>query len=80
MLHLLINQKIVPKRSAVLGLPAEREAALPVAADNSGICKFADANGEDYEPVEGNLLELAEGAVKKFKELQVQGTSARSSM
>lgn len=49
----------------MLGLP-KRELAIAAAADHSQICKFGDIEGDDYEPIQGNIVKMADGAMKLF--------------
>ncbi|KAH6671182.1 hypothetical protein B0J14DRAFT_595495 [Halenospora varia] len=59
---------IVDKKSATLGLPGDREKQIPLEADHSGVCKFASADGDDYEYVSSNLVRLVESAVESAAE------------
>lgn len=52
------------KKSATLGLAGVRERQIPMEADHNGVCKFANAEGDDYEQVSFNLVRLVNAAVK----------------
>lgn len=52
------------KKSATLGLAGARERQIPMEADHNGVCKFASAEGDDYEQVSFNLLMLVKSAIK----------------
>lgn len=55
--------KIVDKKSATLGLSMNRETPIGLNANHSGIYKFGAIGDDDYEQVEGNIVELAEKAL-----------------
>jgi hypothetical protein len=54
----------VDKKSATLNLPGVREKQIALETDHSGVCKFASADGDDYEQVSFNLDRLVKSAVK----------------
>jgi len=58
----------VDQKSATLGLPGVRERQIPMEADHNGICKFASAEGDDYEQVSFNLVRLVNSAIKAAAE------------
>ncbi|KAA6410460.1 MAG: hypothetical protein FRX48_05882 [Lasallia pustulata] len=59
---------IVDKKSATLGLAGLRERQIPMDADHTGVCKFESAEGDDYEQVSFNLVQLVKSAVKSAAE------------
>lgn len=62
--------QIVEQKSATLGLPGERETQIAIDADHANVCKFPSIDGDDYEQVADNLVDLAERAVKTFADQQ----------
>jgi len=61
---------IVDKKSATLGLSDTRETQIALDADHNTVCKFASPDGDDYEQVSGNVVFLAESAIKALTERQ----------
>lgn len=55
--------------SAILGLPDDRETALGLEADHSGLCRFADEHGLDYRPVWKSIKSLVMRSLEKAQEL-----------
>lgn len=51
----VVNRIIVPKTSAIMGLPNERTAHLD--ADHRRICKFHSPNDPNYKLLRGNIIE-----------------------
>ncbi|MCJ1243623.1 hypothetical protein MMC30_000820, partial [Trapelia coarctata] len=66
--RMAIHGLIVDKKSATLGLSGTRERQIPVDADHKDLCKFAGAEGSDYEAVSANLVWLANCAIKAAAE------------
>jgi len=62
--------QIVDKKSATFGLPGGRENQIALDADHANVCKFPRIDGNDYEQVADNLVDLAESAVKTFADQQ----------
>lgn len=62
--------QIVDKKSATLGLAGVRERQIPMEADHNGICRFASAEGDDYEQVSFNLVKLVKAAIKAASETE----------
>jgi hypothetical protein len=60
--------QIVDKKSATLGLAGVRERQIPMEANHNGVCKFASADGDDYERVSFNLVRLVKAAIKAAAE------------
>jgi len=60
----------VDPKSATLGLAGTREKQIALDSDHSHICKFDKADGDDYEQVIDNLVDLVESATKAFEERQ----------
>ena len=63
---LTLIQQLVPKDSAVFGLPGERENQVKINADHSDVCRFDPAlelNQDNYILVEANLRRLCESAI-----------------
>jgi hypothetical protein len=58
----------VDKKSATLELAGTREKVIALEANHAGICKFNLPDGADYELVSGNIIQLAERAVKSAAE------------
>jgi hypothetical protein len=58
----------VDKKSATLGLAGVRERQIPLDADHNGVCKFASAEGDDYEQVSFNIVKLVKSAIKAVVE------------
>jgi hypothetical protein len=58
----------VDKKSATLGLAGVRERQIPMEADHNGVCKFASAEGDDYEQVSFNLVKLVKSAIESAAE------------
>jgi len=58
----------VDQKSATLGLAGVRERQIPMEANHNGVCKFASAEGDDYEQVSFNLVRLVKSAVKAAAE------------
>jgi len=58
----------VDKKSATLGLAGICERQIPMEAHHNGVCKFANAEGDDYEQVSFNLVSLVKSAVKAAAE------------
>ena len=56
------------QKSATLGLAGLRERQIPMDANHTGVCKFASAEGDDYEQVSFNILQLVKSAVKVAEE------------
>jgi hypothetical protein len=54
--------QIVDQKSATLGLPGTREIQIAMDADHARVCKFEKADGDDYEQVIGNIVELVKRA------------------
>ncbi len=64
--------RIVPRASAVIGLPGDMENQVGIDASHSEICRFDPSILEDmdnYEKVQGNFRELYEGALEKLGEI-----------
>ncbi|KAI9859416.1 MAG: hypothetical protein M1813_006753 [Trichoglossum hirsutum] len=59
---------IVDKRSATLGLPLNRETQIALNSNHSEICKFESTGSDDYEQVEGNIVELTKKALHAVAE------------
>jgi hypothetical protein len=53
-----------------MGLGDDRETVLGLAANHSTICKFEDANGEDYRHVWKSIRLLANNAIKQAQQLR----------
>ena len=76
--------QIVDKDSATLGLPSSRETQVALDANHSDICKFDAIDSDDYEQVEGNIVDLAKRALLAVAErarlaaLNVLGTQQLS--
>jgi hypothetical protein len=64
----------VDVKSATLGLPGTREKQIPIDGDHEHICKFEKADGDDYEQVAENLVELADSATRSNLARQLQAT------
>jgi hypothetical protein len=60
--------QIVDKRSATLGLPLNRETQIALNSNHSEICKFESTGSDDYEQVEGNIVELTKKALHAVAE------------
>lgn len=58
---------IVDQKSATLGLPGSREESIALEANHSNICKFPDADDDNYEQVIGNLKILVRDAEKRMQ-------------
>ncbi|KAL0636312.1 hypothetical protein Q9L58_004769 [Maublancomyces gigas] len=59
---------IVDQKSATLGLSMDRETPIGLDANHSNICKFGAINDDQYEQVEGNIMELAKKALIAVEE------------
>jgi hypothetical protein len=69
----------VDKKSATLGLAGVRERQIPMEADHNGVCKFASAEGDDYEQVSFNLVRLAKDAIKAAERERIASLGTPSS-
>jgi hypothetical protein len=54
----------VDKKSGTLGLAGHRERQIAVDADHNNICKFANAEDDDYEQISSNLVWLVNAAIE----------------
>ena len=57
--------QVVPRHSAVLGLPGDRESQIKIQASHENMCRFDPDVAIDkvnYELVEGNVVELCSEA------------------
>ena len=57
--------QVVPRHSAVLGLPGDRESQIKIQASHENMCRFdpdAAIDRVNYELVEANVLEQCEKA------------------
>lgn len=59
----------------MLGIP-NREVVIAAAADHLQICQFKDIEGDDYELIQGNILKMSDGAMKKFNRRRSRGISS----
>lgn len=55
--------QIVDKKSACLGLGGSREKTVALPADHRRICKFTDAEADDYVYVSKHFVELVTNAI-----------------
>ena len=64
---MLIKVKIVPRESAIFGIPGDREAIIEIKATHSDICRFdkSEYDKDLYKLVRGNVEDLYEKALKK---------------
>ncbi|VUC29184.1 unnamed protein product [Clonostachys rosea] len=58
---------IVPRNSAVLGLPDGHETRIALDRDHDGICKFASDREPEFQAVFANLVLLCQEATAAFK-------------
>lgn len=60
-------QKIVPKESARLGMPGDRENVVKLNADHRGVCKFgsSETDQDNLELVCANIENLFQSALKR---------------
>lgn len=56
--------QVVDQKSATLGLSGKRERQIAMDADHENICKFQAIDGDDYQQVADNIIEMAENAIK----------------
>ena len=61
-------------KSATLGLSGTREKQIPIDGDHAQICKFDKADGDNYEQVAENLVELVYSATSFNLARQLQAT------
>lgn len=59
---LMLTSKVVPKESAVLGLPDLREVKVYLNRSHSQICKFSNAEDPEWESTRKVLCQAAEAA------------------
>lgn len=65
-----INSKIVPKLSALLGLPEDHEKVIGIDSDHRAICQFGSDTSSQYVVVRGALLSLVKNDCKReFKSM-----------
>ena len=65
------TNQVVPRDSACLGLGGDHEAQLKIEAKHGDMCKFnpnVTTDENNYEVVEGNMIELCEKAAKQLGE------------
>lgn len=70
----LMSAQVVPRESAIFGLPGDRERILGIDATHSNMCRFNPSTGEDAQSLKtvlSSVEDLYEDAVKK-------GTSTKS--
>ena len=60
-------QKVVPKESARLGMPGDRENVVKLNADHGGVCKFGPSEDEqdNLKLVRANIKDLFQSALKR---------------
>lgn len=66
-LNLITSQKIVPKESAILGLPKEQ--AIAMNANHEEICRFSSEEDEDYKHVSRLIVDLVNSEIEGRKGL-----------
>jgi len=67
-----LQVRIVPRASAVIGLPGDIENQVGIDASHSDICRFDPSimiDMDNYEKVQGNFQELYEGALERQGEM-----------
>ncbi|KAI0116255.1 hypothetical protein GGR51DRAFT_500803 [Nemania sp. FL0031] len=69
---------VVDPKSALLGLPGTRERQIPVDADHSGICKFANIEDPRYILVEDNIAWMISNATSHASKRRRSGEQACS--
>ncbi|KAI9685704.1 MAG: hypothetical protein M1822_004264 [Bathelium mastoideum] len=64
---LLIVDQIVPRESAIFGVPSDKENIVKLTADHSNLCRFdlSEKDQDNYKLVRGNIEDLYESALKK---------------
>ncbi|KAI8649732.1 hypothetical protein NCS55_01435700 [Fusarium keratoplasticum] len=57
---------VVPKESARLGLPGDRENVVKLNADHGGVCRFGDSqtDKDNFEVVQRNIIDIYDSAMK----------------
>ena len=69
--------QIVDQKSTTLGLAGKRETQIAIDADHANVCKFPRIDGDDYEQVADNVVDLAERAINNFaKQQRMEALSA----
>ena len=69
-----IQIRIVPRASAVIGLPGDIENQVGIDASHSEICRFDPSiltDMDNYEKVQGNFQELYKSALEKQSKMPV---------
>lgn len=64
-------EQVVPRDSACLGLAGDHESQLKIEAKHGDMCRFnpkVTIDENNYEVVEGNVVELCEKAAKQLGE------------
>ncbi|KAI9658781.1 MAG: hypothetical protein M1821_002341 [Bathelium mastoideum] len=58
---------IVPRESAIFGVPSDKENIVKLTADHSNLCRFdlSEKDQDNYKLVRGNIEDLYESALKK---------------
>lgn len=71
---MLIRVKIVPRESAIFGIPGDKEAIVEIKAKHSDICRFDESEHDKdlYKLVQSNVEDLYEKALKKDESDQIQ--------
>jgi hypothetical protein len=66
---LMTTEKVVPRESARLGMPGDRENVVKLEADHSGVCKFghSETDQDNLKLVCTNIKDLVQSALKTGK-------------
>jgi hypothetical protein len=62
-----LRDQIVPRNSAVLGLPDGHETRIALDRDHTSICKFASDREHEFQAVFANFVLLCQEATAAFK-------------
>jgi hypothetical protein len=70
---ILTIKKIVPRESARLGIPGDRENVVKLNADHRGVCKFgpSETDQDNLKLVCSNIKDLFQSALKTGKSLSL---------